>query len=239
MAMEQALTDTGWDWEQQAHNWIGWARRPGFDSYWRYRDAFFHLVPPPGRATLDLGCGEGRVARDLAGRGHTVTGVDASPTLLAAARDADPTGTYLLADAADLPFDDGAFDLVVAYNTLMDVDDLPGSVRQAGRVLSAGGRLVLAVTHPVTNVGSFPGDAPGEGQVFERDYFVPRRFREEVEQDGMRMVFHGWERPLQAYTGALEDAGLLIEALREPVAVRRDGTALRVPLHLWIAAVRL
>ena len=43
--------------------------------YWRFdRDQFFELVPAPGARTLDLGCGEGRVARGLAALGHVVTG---------------------------------------------------------------------------------------------------------------------------------------------------------------------
>lgn len=109
-------------WESEARNWIAWARRPGHDAYWYYRDAFFdEIVPPAGRATLDLGCGEGRVARDLSERGHRVTAVDSAPTLLAAAAKADPAGTYVLTDAAALPFKDAEFDLVVAYNSLMDI----------------------------------------------------------------------------------------------------------------------
>jgi SAM-dependent methyltransferase len=174
--------------------------------------------------------GRGRPGRDLVGLGHTVTGVDTSPTLLAAARDLDPDGAYQLADAAALPFADASFDLVVAYNTLMDVDDLPGAVREAARVLEPGGRLMLAIVHPVTNVD------PNEGH--DRDYFARRQFRETVEQGGLTMTFQGWEHPLEAYTRALEDNGLLIEALREPVWVQRDGSTLNIPLHLWIRAVR-
>jgi ubiquinone/menaquinone biosynthesis C-methylase UbiE len=121
------------DWEQEAENWIGWARKPGHDAYWLYRDAFFELLPPPGRATLDVGCGEGRVMRDLTARGHRVVAVDASPTLVRAASQADAEGEYLVADAAALPFDDASFDLVVAYNSLMDVQDMPGAVREAAR----------------------------------------------------------------------------------------------------------
>lgn len=226
---ERALTGAGQDWEEQARNWIAWARRPGFDSYWRYRDAFFELVPPAGRATLDLGCGEGRVARDLAARGHRVTGVDASPTLLEAARQAHPEGRYLVADSADLPFPGDSFDLVVAYCVLMDVDDLPGTVAEIGRVLEPGGGLCLAITHPITNTGSRRDGV----FVLDRPYFGRHRFEEEVERDGMRMRFTGWNHPLSAYTTALEDAGLLVEALREP-RVGDDPT----PWHLWIRAVR-
>ncbi|MFD0205163.1 MULTISPECIES: class I SAM-dependent methyltransferase [Saccharothrix] len=226
---ESARTAAGQDWEEQAANWIAWVRRPGFDSYWRYRDAFFDLVPAAGQATLDLGCGEGRVSRDLVERGHRVTGIDASPTLVAAARQADPEGRYLVADSADLPFPDGSFDLVIAYNVLMDVDDLPGTVAEVGRVLAPGGRLCLSITHPITNTGSFRDGL----FVLDRPYFGRHRFEDEVERDGMRMKFQGWNHPLSAYTAAMEDAGLLIETLREP-RVNDD----LVPWHMWIRAAR-
>src|SRR5205823_10308106 len=103
-------------WEEHASDFVAWARKPGFDSYWRFhRDLFLEIVPPPGRRTLDLGCGEGRLSRDLKSLGHRVVGVDASPTMLASAREADPAIEAHLAAAAALPFPDAAFDLVVAF----------------------------------------------------------------------------------------------------------------------------
>ena len=99
-------------WERNAADWVRWARKPGHDSYWRFhRRRFLDLVPPAGRLTLDVGCGEGRVTRDLTELGHRVVGLDASETMVAAARDADPSGDYLVADAAALPFPDGQADL--------------------------------------------------------------------------------------------------------------------------------
>src|ERR1700736_3735849 len=73
-------------WDRHAGEWISWAPAPGHDSYWRFhREAFLQLVPPPGRLTLDIGCGEGRLARDLSRLGHQVVGIDASPAMVAAA----------------------------------------------------------------------------------------------------------------------------------------------------------
>src|ERR671935_2225234 len=122
--------------EDRAQGWLAWARTPGHDAYWTYRDAFFALVSTPSRATLEVGCGEGRVSRDLVARGHRVTGLDASPTLLRAAAEADPASRYVEGAAEALPFPDAAFDLVVAYNSLMDVADMPAAVREAARVLA-------------------------------------------------------------------------------------------------------
>ncbi|MFD9734735.1 class I SAM-dependent methyltransferase [Umezawaea sp. NPDC059074] len=215
--MDETLVE---HWDEQSANWIAWVRRPGFDSYWTYREDFFALVPAPGFATLDFGCGEGRVSRDLVHRGHRVTAFDGSAGMVEAAREADPEGTYLVADAAALPFDDDSFDLVVAYNVLMDVDDVEAAVGEAARVLMPGGRLCLSITHPITNPGE--RDSP---------YLESTRFSEAVVRDGLPMVFGGWSHPLSHYTGALEKAGLLIEALREPAW--KDAPT---PYHLWLRA---
>lgn len=149
-------------WEEHAQAFIAWAREPGHDSYWRFhRDAFLELVPEPGRRSLDLGCGEGRLSRDLQRLGHTVTGVDASPSMVASAREAAPEIEVVETDAASLPFDDGSFDLVIAFMSLQDIDDFAGAIRESARVLSRGGRLCMAIVHPLSSAGDFAGaDAP-------------------------------------------------------------------------------
>jgi ubiquinone/menaquinone biosynthesis C-methylase UbiE len=208
------------EWEREAENWIAWARTPGHDAYWLLRDSFFQLLPPQGRATLEIGCGEGRVARDLGARGHQVTGVDASPTLLQAAKDAHhPGGNYVLADAAALPFEDASFDLVVAYNSLMDVQDMPGAVREAARVLESGGRFCVCVTHPLADAGRFAAREADAQFVIQGSYFGRRRpwyYGQTFERAGLQMTFHGWAYSFEDYSRALEEAALLIEALREP-----------------------
>ncbi len=204
------------DWERESQRWIAWARTPGHDAYWRYRSVFLELVPPPGRSTLEIGCGEGRVARDIAARGHKITAVDASPTLLAAAADAHAEGRYLLADAAALPFDDHVFDVIVAYNSLMDVQDMPAAVHEAARVLRPQGRMCVCITHPLADAGSFARQEADAPFLIEGSYFGRRRVDAAFERNGLQMTFHGWSYPLEEYVRAFEGAGLLIEALREP-----------------------
>ena len=232
--------------EGQAESWLRWARTPGHDAYWQYRDAFFDdILPAPGRLTLEVGCGEGRVARDLAAHGHRVVALDASPTLLASAAAADPAGRYLVADAAALPFDNGCFDLVVAYNSLMDVDDMPAAVAEAARVLQPGRPLCVSVTHPTADAGRFQSTEPDAPFVIAGSYLGRHRVDEPFERDGLQMHFTGWRYPLEAYARALEDAGLLIDRLREPPA---PATALttrpgyerwqRLPNFLHLRAVK-
>jgi SAM-dependent methyltransferase len=221
-------------WEAQAERWAAWAREPDFDSYWHESGPpFFALLPPPGRRTLELGCGEGRVTRDLKARGYSVVAVDAAPTLVRLARDADPTGEYRVADAAELPFDDATFDLVVAFNSLMDIDDMPGAVCEAARVLETGGRLCACITHPMRDAGRFLSSAPDARFVIEGSYFGKRRFQLRIRRGRHDVEFRGWVYPLEDYMRALEEAGFLVEALREPPDPARP-----LPNFLLIRALR-
>jgi len=233
-------------WEHEAERWVRWARTPGHDAYWHYSPSFFDtVVPRPGRRTLELGCGEGRVARDLTRRGHSVVALDTSPTLVRAAKAADSAGHYLLADAARLPFPDASFDLVVAYNSLMDVSDMAVVVAEAARVLRPGRHLCVSVTHPMSDAGSFAGQQPQAPFTIAGAYLGRRRFEATFARDGLQMTFHGWCYPLEDYARALEAAGLLIELIREPAASEAAVSQhpswrrwQRLPMFLQLRAVR-
>jgi SAM-dependent methyltransferase len=230
-------------WEQKAEQWVRWARTPGHDAYWSYRDAFFdEIVPAPGRRTLDVGCGEGRVSRDLVARGHHVTGIDLSPTLARHAHEADDAGCYLSADAAALPFGDATFDLAVAYNSLQNVLNLHASTREAARVLTPGGRLCICMTHPMTDAGHFERSEPDAPLIVDAPYLEPRFLEATCVRDGLEMTFAGPAFPLQEYSRALEEAGFVIEAIREPkmAALRKasDSRWQRIPMFMFLRAAR-
>ena len=232
-------------WDANAESWIAWARTPGHDSYWQFhRDQFLELVPPPGRRTLDLGCGEGRLSRHLKEFGHEMTGVDLSPAMLAAAREADPELETHLADAAELPFADATFDCVVAFMSFQDADDLEGAAREAARVLEPGGRLCIAVVHPLNSAGSFEGDDADSRFTIGGSYLEPSFYADEIARDGLEMTFVSAHRPLQAYAEALFETGLVIERLRETsvpesaIIRPRSRRWLRIPLFLHIRALK-
>jgi SAM-dependent methyltransferase len=225
-------------WERNAAQWVVWARTPGHDSYWRFhRDAFLELVPEPGRLTLDIGCGEGRLTRDLQAAGHRTIGIDASPTLVEAARSADPEGEYVVADAASLDFPDGHADLAVAFMSFQDVDDMAGAVCEAARVLEPGGRLVVAVVHPINSGHQLDREHPEGPLVMRQDYFDRRRYGDTFERDGLTMTFESRHWTLQDYFDALAGAGLLVDALRE-VGDEDHRRWSRYPLFLHVRAVR-
>jgi len=204
-------------WDREANAWITWARAPGHDSYWRFhRDQFLELLPVPGRLTVDIGCGEGRLTRDLKARGHRVVGIDVSRTMIDAARAADPDGDYRCADAAKLPLDDGCCDLVIAFLSLHDVDDLPAATAEISRVLDAAGRACIAIVHPLNSSGKFVDESATSPFVISGTYLSEFAYTDRVSRDGLDMAFHGCHRPLEMYARALEAAGLVIDAIREP-----------------------
>ncbi len=238
----------GEGWEPEAENWIAWARERNHDAYHLYVDQFFELVPAAGASTLEIGCGEGRVARSLVAHGHRVTGVDASPSLIRAAQDLDQQSTYLVADAAQLPFADQSFELVVAYNSLMDIREMPRAVQEAGRVLTATGRFCVCVTHPMADAGEFTsraGDATFEISGSYLEDRVPPYAGRMVERAGLRMTFDSLRYSLQEYAQALFSAGFVIEELREPSIpaseIERDPAKRRwqrIPNFLMLRAAK-
>jgi SAM-dependent methyltransferase len=234
-------------WESEARNWAGLARTPGLDH--SHEDInlppFLDLLPGPGRRTLDLACGEGRLGRVLASLGHRVVGIDASPTLVRLAATHQEPVTAVLADAARLPFPDEAFDLVVAYMSLHDIDEMPRAVAEAARVLGRSGRLCAAIPHPVNTAGDFPAREATAPFVISGSYLDPGPSNWVFDRGGIRMTFHSAHRPLESYARALEAGGLMIEAIREPKppgeVVTRDPAAerwRRIPLFLQLRAVK-
>lgn len=100
-------------------------------------------VLPVGVA-LDAACGTGRHAAHLASLGHTVIGVDATPEMLAVAREKLPEAELHEADLRDLPLPDDSVDLVVCGIALSHVPDLAPVLAELVRVLRPNGHLVLS-----------------------------------------------------------------------------------------------
>jgi SAM-dependent methyltransferase len=111
-----------------------------------------HLVEAagvvPGQAVLDVACGTGVVARTAAdrmgGRGRVV-GLDLNEGMLDVAGRLRPDIQWRQGDAADLPFEADAFDVVLCQAALMFFPDRTGALREMGRVVTAGGAVAVQV----------------------------------------------------------------------------------------------
>ncbi|MCI4341453.1 MAG: class I SAM-dependent methyltransferase [Thermoplasmata archaeon] len=213
---------------------------------------------PAGTRVLDLGCGNGYIARRLSRAGARVVGVDSGQRIIGLARareSVDPLGIdYQCSDAGQLGFlRTASFDLVVSNMALMDMADAAAPLREAGRVLKSGGRLVASICHPCFDTGFCAWSL----ERIERRSTVYRKvtgYRALAATTGPWVLPDGSEartpyyhRPLSWYARALSDSGLLIRRLEEPAPLPEllsknhspQGEWINeVPLHLVIEAVR-
>ena len=179
-----------------------------FNAYYA-RPAIMELAGDvTGRTILDAGCGSGPLAVSLRDRGARVTGFDSSPARVALARQRlGPESTVLVADlAGPLPFDAESFDDVVASLVLHYLEDWSGPLAELRRVLRPGGRLIVAVNHPVIRPVVYP----------DEDYFATSPYTEDYTFDGQTVYLTFWHRPLHAMTDAFTQAGFRISVISEP-----------------------
>lgn len=118
-------------------------------------------VAPPARV-LEVGCGPGWLAIELAGRGFDATGLDLDPAMIERAQVnaervsagwAEAAGpTFLVGDVAALPFPDGSFDLVVSTFSMHHWSDRHAGLADIWRVVRPGGRILIWDLRP----GSVP-----------------------------------------------------------------------------------
>ena len=110
-----------------------------------------------GLSLIDVGCGTGYFAREMAARGSRVTAVDISPRMIELARKRDstlPLGIdYRTVDAArlDVEFAPGTFDIATSCLALQDMEEPARAMQAVAAVLRPGGRFVASIEHPCTN----------------------------------------------------------------------------------------
>jgi SAM-dependent methyltransferase len=166
---------------------------------------------------LDVGTGEGQVARAVRDVGGNVVGIDPTEQQIAAAAERGGlSAVRASADAMPLPSD--SFDAAVACLVFEHIDELEPVLDEVRRVLRGGGRFVLFLNHPLLQT-------PGSGWIDDHILDPPEQYwrvgpylpvessLEEV-QKGVHLRFV--HRPLSVYVNALADRGLLVERMLEP-----------------------
>lgn len=172
-------------------------------------------LPPRGRI-LDVGSGTGRpTAHTLAAAGHDVLGVDVSPVMVDLAARRVPGATFRNADIREVPLDEGAFDAVCVYFSLLQMsrEDQRALVRRLAGALRPGGRLVLA-TIPLDVEGV---DAVFMGQEVRVTSFGPEECRALVTGAGLTLTQEHDAVFTPGHPGAVPEPHLYLHCLREPV----------------------
>jgi SAM-dependent methyltransferase len=171
------------------------------------------------RRVLDVGCGEGQVARLAVGAGASlVVGVDPTDAQVVVAAERGGGPVYGRASAASLPFTDASFDAVVACLVFEHIDAVDDALLEVGRVLVAGGRFLFFLNHPLLqtpNSGWIDDQVLDPPEQYWRigDYLVEDRTIEEVEKGVFIPFIH---RPLSRYVNAMAAAGLVVRHMDEP-----------------------
>lgn len=151
---------------------------------------------PKGRV-LDAACGTGRHAEYLVGLGHEVVGTDAVEAMLEKAKAKLPSVEFQVADLESLPFGDAEFDAAVCGLALLHLADVGPAIKELGRVLKPGGRLIASVPHPfIYNVLGWRAPA--------------------FDDNGHGMVVPEYGHPHSAYIEAFGQAGLVVRRCLEP-----------------------
>jgi 2-polyprenyl-3-methyl-5-hydroxy-6-metoxy-1,4-benzoquinol methylase len=161
-----------------------------------------------GKRVLDAGCGDGYLARILASRGATVTGIDIGPRLIDRARALDPDSRidYRVANLSQPPrFEPGQFQAIGSYMVLNDVEDHVGFARTIGRVLETGGVAVIAMNSPYAYVLR---------KGLAADYFASNKpLPSGLAATGINVAFY--HRTLGEYLDAFFAAGLRLTKLED------------------------
>ncbi len=207
------------DWERHAA-WWQQGFTDGVDA--EYEEQILPLAErhlAGAQRLLDVGCGEGQVARRAARAGATtVVGCDPSATQVVAARERAGGPVYTRADADRLPVPNESFDAVVACLVFEHIDAVDAALAEVARVLVPGGRFVFFLNHPLLQT-------PGSGWIDDQIIEPPEQYwrvgpyldeAETVEEVAAGVHIRFVHRPLSRYVNAMAAVGLTLTEMVEP-----------------------
>lgn len=211
------MTDNGL-WDEHAQWWIDGFTN-GVDPEYEEQIIPMAVDELAGfKNILDMGCGDGQIARALAAQGSTVLGVDPTQLHIDIANERGGGPAYVLGGATKLPVDDGAMDAVVACLVFEHIDEMDAAVAEVARVLRPGGQFSFFLNHPLLQT-------PGSGWIDDHIIDPPEQYwrigpylveAESVEEVELNVYIRFIHRPLSRYINALISNGLMIERMAEP-----------------------
>jgi len=211
------MSDNGL-WDEHAQWWIDGFTN-GADPEYVEQIIPLAVEELAGRTNvLDLGCGDGQIARALAAQGSDVLGVDPTQLHIDIAIERGGGPRYLLGGATKIPAPDKSFDAVVACLVFEHIDQMDEAMTEVARVLKPRGQFSFFLNHPLLQT-------PGSGWIDDHiidppeqywrigAYLVETESIEEVEKDVYIRFIH---RPLSRYINALIANGMTLDRMVEP-----------------------
>jgi 2-polyprenyl-3-methyl-5-hydroxy-6-metoxy-1,4-benzoquinol methylase len=195
-------------WRKNAAPWANAVRQQKIESRKLVTDKAIvdAVMSRAPRTALDIGCGEGWLARELAERGVDVIGVDVVPDLVVQARQAGGgdfrLGSYEEIAAGDL---DVRVDAVIANFSLIGKDSVEGILHRAPFLLNDNGALIIQTLHPVSACGDLPyadGWRAGSWAGFDEQFNDPAPW---------------YFRTLDSWLNLLTGSGFRRPEMREPM----------------------
>jgi SAM-dependent methyltransferase len=167
-------------------------------------------------SVLDVGCGEGQLARRVAALGVHTVGIDPTEGQVATAAARGGGVLVTRGQAEALPFPADRFAGVVICLTLEHIDPFEPAVHEMARVLRPGGRFLCFLNHPLLQA---PGSGWIDDHILEEQYWRVGPYL--VDETGVEDVAPGinlpfMHRPLSRYIHVMGEVGLLIEDMDEP-----------------------
>lgn len=207
----------GEDWDALAGWWKATFTGGADEEYERQILPIIRAGLAHCQRVLDLGCGEGQVARDLAAHlGALVVGIDPSSNQLKNAVAEGGPVTYVQAAGEAIPFASASFDGVCCCLVIEHSEDADALLGEVARLLEVGGRFALLINHPLYQ-------GPGSGLIDDHllderywrvgPYLSEGRTVEEVDP-GVEVRFS--HRPLSRYVNPLADLDVVLVELHEP-----------------------
>lgn len=211
------MSDNGL-WDQHAQWWID-GFTDGADPEYVQQIIPLALEELSGKKiVLDVGCGDGQIARALAANGATVLGIDPTQMHIDIANERAGGPSYLLGSATSLPVENSSQDAVVACLVFEHIDEVDAAIAEVARVLKPGGQFSFFLNHPLLQT-------PGSGWIDDHIIDPPEQYwrigpylveAESIEEVELGVHIRFIHRPLSRYINALISNGLYLERMLEP-----------------------
>ncbi len=246
------------NWDAVANWYDGWMGKKGSHHHRHLAvpTVMQMLKPATNDRVLDIGCGQGVLAKPILQSGATYAGIDASQKLLTIAKKRHaqhPKARFLLADATKLDsytyLKANLFSCGVFLLSIQDMSPLDKVLRSVSHCLMENGRLIILMTHPCFRIPRQSGwgwDKQRKLRYRRIDnYLTKLQVPMKTHKHGTTRSYH---RPLQTYINELGNNGFMIDQIREiPIGdlMKSDRSKaekradMEFPLFLAIRAVKI